>query len=74
MQFFSLFVKIRLEIRFNNDLDRKQTFCDYKEKLFHSPKNHIFPNGLSHAFSKKCHLFLYLFSVTIRLEILLNKV
>ena len=75
MQFFLLFVKIRLEIRFNNDLDRKQTFCDYKEKLFHSPKNRIFPKaGLTHAFSEKCHLFLYLFSVTIRLAIILNKV
>ena len=67
-------IKIRIKIRFNNDLDSKQTFCYYKEKLFHSPKNRIFPRGLTHAFSQKYHLFLYLFSVKIRLEIMLNKV
>ena len=67
-------IKIRIKIRFINDLDSKQTFCYYKEKLFHSPKNRIFPRGLTHAFSQKYHLFLYLFSVKIRLEIMLNKV
>ena len=67
-------IKIRIKIRFNNDLDSKQTFCYYKEKLFHSPKNRIFPRGLTHVFSQKYHLFLYLFSVKIRLEIMLNKV
>ena len=67
-------IKIRIKIRFNNDLDSKQTFCYYKEKLFHSPKNRIFPRGLTHAFSQKYHLFLYLFSGKIRLEIMLNKV
>ena len=51
-----------------------QTFCDYKEKLFHSTKNRILPKGLTHAFGQKYHLFLYLFSVTMRLEIMLNKV
>ena len=64
-------IKIRIKIRFNNDLDSKQTFCYYKEKLFHSPKNRIFPKIV---FSQKYHLFLYLFSVKIKLEIMLNKV
>ena len=33
--FFYLFlVKTRLEIRFNNVLDRKETFFDYKNKIF----------------------------------------
>ena len=67
-------IKIRIKIRFNNDLDSKQTFCYYKEKLFHSPINRFFPRGLTHVFSQKYHLFLYLFSVKIRLEIMLNKV
>ena len=74
--FFFIFfsIKIRIKIRFINDLDSKQTFCYYKEKLFHSPINRIFPRGLTHVFSQKYHLFLYLFSVKIRLEIMLNKV
>ena len=65
-------IKIRIKIRFNNDLESKQTFCYYKEKLFHSPKNRIFPRGLTHAFSQKYHLFLYLFSVKTRLQIKLT--
>ena len=46
-QFFHYFVwlKIRLEIRFNNVLDRKETFFDYKRKISESPKNCIFPKG-----------------------------
>ena len=44
--------KIRLEIRFNNVLDRKETFFDYKKK-FQSLKNCIFPKGLTHAFGQK---------------------
>ena len=53
---FSLFlvlVKTRLDIRFNNDLDRKQTFFDYKRKMSESPKNRILPNGLTHGFGEK---------------------
>ena len=46
-------VKTRLEIRFNNVLDRKETFFDYKNKIFQSPKNRIFPKGLTHAFGQK---------------------
>ena len=46
-------VKIRLEIRFNNDLERKKTFFEYKNKIFQSPKKRIFPKGLTHAIGKK---------------------
>ena len=52
---FSLFfvlVKIRLEIRFKNDLDRKETFFQYKNKIFQTFKNRIFPKGLTHAFGQ----------------------
>ena len=45
-------VKIRLETRFNSILDRKETFFDYK-KFFPSPKNRIFPKGLTHALGEK---------------------
>ena len=31
-------LKKRLEIRFNNILDRKETFCDYKENVLTSQK------------------------------------
>ena len=45
-------VKIRPETRFNSILDRKETFFDYK-KFFSSPKNRIFPKGLTHALGEK---------------------
>ena len=58
-------VKIRLEIRFNNVLDRKQTFFDDKDKNFKSHKNRIFPKGLIHAFGQKIQFFpLLLFGQT----------
>ena len=72
MQFFSLFVfaaKIRLQIRFNNVLDRKETFFDCKKDIFQNLKNCIFPKGLTHAFGQKCQFFYFLFSLKIRLEI-----
>ena len=53
--FFSL--KIRLEVRVNNVLDRKKLFLDYKDKIFHSLKTRIFPKGLTHAFVKKSATF-----------------
>ena len=58
---FSL--KIRLEIRFNNIMNRKQKpFFDYKNKINHSLKNRIFPRGLTHAFGRKMQfLFLFVF-------------
>ena len=46
-------VKTRQEIRFNNVLDRKETFFDYKNQIFQSPKNRIFPKELTHAFGQK---------------------
>ena len=50
---YLVLVKTRLEIRFNNLLDRKETFFEYKNKIFQSPKNRIFPKGVSHAFGQK---------------------
>ena len=47
-------VKEELEIRFNDVLDRKQTFfLTIKTKLFQRFKKSIFPNGLTHAFGQK---------------------
>ena len=46
-------VKTRLEIRFNNVLDGKETFFEYKNKIFESPKNGSFPKGLTHVFFSK---------------------
>ena len=48
-------VKTRQEIpvRFNNVLDRKETFFDHKNQIFQSPKNRIFPKELTHAFGQK---------------------
>ena len=53
--FFHYFVwlKIRLEIRLNNVLDTKEPFSDYKRKISESPKNYIFPKGLTYAFGQK---------------------
>ena len=70
---FSL--KIRLEITFNNILDRKGSFVDHKNKIFQSPRNPIFPNGLTPAFGQKMQFFFqFLFAVKIRLEIRFNTV
>ena len=60
---------------FNNVLDRKETFCSHeKNSIFQSPKNRIFPKGLTHAFGQKMHFLINLFSVKIRLEIMFNNV
>ena len=75
---FSL--KVRLELGVNNVRDRKTTFFDYKNKIFHSLKNCLFAKGLTHVFGKintmikKWNFFLYLFSVKKGLEIRLNDV
>ena len=45
-----------------------------KTKLFDSPKNRIFPKGLTHAFAQKCQFFHDFFSVKIRLETRFNNV
>ena len=56
MHFFfldSFSVKKGLEIRSNDVLDRKETFLDYRNKIFQRLKNRIFPKGLTHVFSQK---------------------
>ena len=50
-------VKIRLEIMFNNVIDGKETFFGKKTSIFQSPKNHIYPKGLTHAFNQKMNFF-----------------
>ena len=73
--FLELFsVKIRLEMMFNNVLDRKETILAIKNLIFQGPKNRIFPMGLTHAFGQKMYIFLELFSVKIKPEIVLNSV
>ena len=60
MQFFALF---------NDVLDRKETFFDYKNNIFQRPQNRTFPRGLTHTFGKKMQFFPFFFSVKIRLQI-----
>ena len=55
----------------NNVIDGKETFFRKKNSIFQSPKNRIFPKGLTHAFNQKCIFFLELFSVKIRPDIML---
>ena len=38
---------------FNNVIDGKETFFGKKTSIFQSPKNRIFPKGLTHAFNQK---------------------
>ena len=52
----------------------KKPFLVIKTLTFQSPKNRIFPMGLTHGFGQKKIFFLYLFSVKIRLEIIFNNV
>ena len=54
-QFFLylVLIKTRLQIRFDNVLDRKETFSEYKNKIFQSLQNRIFPKWLTHAFGQK---------------------
>ena len=59
---------------FNNVLERKETFFGHKNVIFQSPKNRIFPKGLTHAFHQRMYFFLYLFLVKIRPEIMFNNV
>ena len=46
-----------LEIRFNDVLDRTETFFDYKNKISQRLKNPIFPKDLTHAFRKRMQFF-----------------
>ena len=70
---FSL--KIRLEIMFNNVLDRKETFFGNKNfNLSKSQKSH-FSKGVNPCFwSKNVIFFFFLFSLKIRQEIMFNNV
>ena len=52
----------------------KKALFGPKNLIFQSPKNRIFPKGLTHAFGQRMYLFLYLFLVKIRLEIMFNNV
>ena len=71
---YLVLVKTTLEIRLNNVLDRKETFLGYKNKIFQSPKNRIFPKGLTHAFGKKMPIFSFLVLVKTGVEIRVNNV
>ena len=46
-------VKIGLEIMRNDFTQEKGTFLTLKNRSFQSPKNRIFPKGLTHAFDQK---------------------
>ena len=50
-------LKISLEPRFNNVLDRKETFFDYIKKNFQRLKKRIFPRGLTRAFGQEMEFF-----------------
>ena len=69
---FSL--RIRVEIRFNNVLDRKE-FSDCKNFFLKSQKSHFSTkNELTHAFGEKMQFFHYFFSAKIRLKTRFNNV
>ena len=56
---FSL--KISLEPRFKNVLDRKETFLNHIKKNFQSLKKRVFPRGLTHAFGQEMDFFIICF-------------
>ena len=74
--FFHYFVwlKIRLEITCNNVVDRRETCFEYKNKIFHSPKNGIFPKRFTHATGQKMPIFSYFFFAKKRLDMRFNSV
>ena len=41
--------------------DRKEPFFDYKNEVFETLKNGIFPKGLTHAFGQQMDFFFSLF-------------
>ena len=71
---YLLSVKIRLEIMFNNVLDRKEIFFGNKNfNLFQFQKSHFSKGANACFWSKNVFFFLLeLFSVKIRLEIMFN--
>ena len=73
--FINLFlVKIRLEIMFNNVLDRKETFFGHKKFSLSKTQKSNFFKGVNSCFWSKTVIFFYLFSLKIRLEIMFNYV
>ena len=56
---FSL--KIGLEIRFNNIMNRKETFFDYKNKNFSASQKWHFRKGLTHASGQKMQFFFIIY-------------
>ena len=74
-QFFLslVLVKTRLEKRFNNVLDRKETFFKYQKKIFLKSQKAQFSKGVNPCFwSKNAKFSLFLDFVKIRLEKMLN--
>ena len=70
---FSL--KIGLEIRFNNIMNRKETFLNYKNKIFTTSQKWHFSKGVNPCFwSKNAIFFHYLLSLKIRLKLRVNNV
>ena len=54
---FLFSVKIKLDIRLNDALDRKETFFFTIRNILEGLKNGIFPKGLTHAFGKTNAIF-----------------
>ena len=46
-------IKIRLEIMLKTLQSKKKPFGAIKSRIFQSPKNRVFPKGLTHAFDQK---------------------
>ena len=73
LYFFS--VRKEHEIRFNNVLNRKETFFDCKNNNFSMSQKWHFSKGVNPCFwSKNAIFFHYLFSLKIRLELRVNNV
>ena len=62
-QFFLylVLVKTRLEIRINNDLDKKETFFDYERKFCLSEKSHFSKRVNPYFWSKNANFFIICF-------------
>ena len=75
-QFFLylVLVKTRLQITFNNVVDRRETCFEYKNEIFQVPKMVFLQRGSPMLLVKKCQFFLFLFLVKTRLEIRFNSV
>ena len=73
--FYFLFsIKMRLEIRFNDVLDTKETFFGYENNTFSTTQKWHFSKGVNPCFWWKNTIFFIFFSVKIRLEIRFHNV